>query len=88
MKTWKSLFKEQEPKEDETPSISKSMSGARAYLLKAAKINGITSGRALLAIDDVLFLFDAIIQKKTYDTTMSNAVNKLVNILKKGWGLD
>lgn len=87
MKTWKTLFKEQLEGE-ENSSVAKNMSMAQSYLLKAARAQGMNPSRALYAIDDVLFLFDAIIQKKTYDTTMSNAVNKLVNILKKKWSID
>jgi hypothetical protein len=90
MKTWKSVFKEIESNdiEDETPSVSKAMSTARTYLLKISRLHGFQQSRALLAIDDVLLLFNVIMTKKTYDSSMSKVVNKMIDILRKKWGVE
>ena len=85
MNKYKSIFKEQ-PEENE--SVSKSMSMAQQYMVKAARQQGFSPQRALLAIDDLLDLYNAIMQKGTYDKSMSNLLNRYTDILKQKWGIE
>lgn len=88
MNPWKSLFKEQEPNEDENPSVAKYMSMAQTYLVKAARTQGFNPSKAQYAIDDILTIYSLVMEKKTYNSSMSNVLNKLINLLRKRWGVE
>ena len=85
MKKWNSIFKERSvPYETLDPKEANVLSTAQKYLIHYAKLNGMPSNKAVLAVDDVLGLFDMLANSSNYNHSISGIIDNFINsVLKK-----
>ena len=85
MRRYKKILKERSiTYSDLSTSEANSLNTAQKYLLNYAKLKGMQLKSAVLAIDDVLSIFDALVDKGMYSRNMSISIDNFIkNVVEK-----
>ena len=85
MRRYKKILKERSiAYSDLSTSEANSLNTAQKYLLNYAKLKGMQLKSAVLAIDDVLSIFNALVDKGMYSRNMSISIDNFIkNVVEK-----